>query len=167
MSQLPPATVIPRIIRANEGEVLPAEGNVRDRFLLASRLTGGGFSLVEHLFEPRALAAPFHRHSREDEYTFVLQGRIGASVEGVEIEAGPGDLILKPRSQWHTFWNAGDSQARVLEVIAPGGLEILFRTLDGTGEIDPEVMARLAAAYGCEVDFERTLPLVERHRLVF
>ena len=27
---------------------------------------------------PRALAAPLHRHSREDEYSFVLEGRVGA-----------------------------------------------------------------------------------------
>jgi hypothetical protein len=31
--------------------------------------SGGGFALVEHPMEPRALAAPMHRHSREDEYS--------------------------------------------------------------------------------------------------
>ena len=31
-----------------------------------------GFSLVEHPLKPRALAAPLHRHSREDEYSYGL-----------------------------------------------------------------------------------------------
>ena len=46
--------------------------------MLAGDETGGGFSLVEHPIPPRALGAPLHRHSREDEYSFVLEGRLGA-----------------------------------------------------------------------------------------
>lgn len=37
-----------------------------------------GFSLVGHPMPPRALAAPLHKHSREDEYSYVLEGRMGA-----------------------------------------------------------------------------------------
>ena len=39
---------------------------------------GRRFALVEHPIPPRALAAPMHRHRREDEYSFVLEGSIGA-----------------------------------------------------------------------------------------
>src|SRR5215210_17719 len=53
-------------------------GSMGVRFMLAGEETGGGFALVEHPIPPRALAAPLHRHSREDEYSFVLEGRIGA-----------------------------------------------------------------------------------------
>ena len=42
--------------------------------------SGGGFSLVEHPIAPRALAAPMHVHEREDEYSFVLEGRFGVKV---------------------------------------------------------------------------------------
>jgi len=35
------------------------------------------------------------------------------------IEAGPGDLVLKPRGVRHAFWNPGDEPARVLEIISP------------------------------------------------
>jgi hypothetical protein len=35
------------------------------------------------------------------------------------------------------------------------------------GEYDPSTLPALAAQYGCEVDFEATMPLVERHNLVF
>jgi hypothetical protein len=35
--------------------------------------SGGGFSLVEHPIPPRGLCTPLHRHTHEDEYTFVLE----------------------------------------------------------------------------------------------
>ncbi len=124
--------------------------------------------MVEHELAPRVLAAPLHRHSREDEYTLVLEGRLGIFQDGDEDFAEPGELVFKPRDHWHTFWNAGDGRLRVLEFIAPGGLEELFRRLaEPGGEYDPETLPILAAEYGCEVDFERTMPLVERHGLVF
>src|SRR5262245_22770036 len=80
-------------------------GSMGGRFMFDGDETCGCFSLVEHPIPARALAAPLHRHSREDEYSFVLEGRLGALL-GEEIVYGdPGDLIFKPREQWHTFWN--------------------------------------------------------------
>jgi quercetin dioxygenase-like cupin family protein len=38
----------------------------------------------------------------------VIEGRIGAKLGGEVVFGNPGDLIFKPRKQWHTFWNAGD-----------------------------------------------------------
>ena len=63
------------------------------------------------------LAAPIHRHSREDEYSLVLEGRLGVFQDDEEVFAGPGELVLKPRGHWHTFWNAGPEPLRVLELI--------------------------------------------------
>ena len=100
----------PRVLRPEDAEVLGDPDGVRDRFLIDGRDSGGSFSLVQHLFAPRALAAPLHRHSREDEFTVVLSGRIGAVLGDAEVEAGPGEVVFKPRGQWHTFWNAGESR---------------------------------------------------------
>ena len=79
------------------------------------------FSMVEHPMEPWALAAPLHRHRNEDEYSFVIEGRIGAKLGGEVVFGNRGDLIFKPRKQWHTFWNAGNKPARILEIISPAG----------------------------------------------
>ena len=57
------------------------------------------------------LVAPLHRHTREDEYSFVLEGRMGALLGDEVVYAEAGDLAFKPGNQWHTFWNAGDSPA--------------------------------------------------------
>ena len=53
-------------------------GSIGVRFMIDGGETDGGFSLVEHPMPPQALAAPLHRHSREDEYSYVLEGRVGA-----------------------------------------------------------------------------------------
>ena len=159
-------TTTARVLRADEGETAPF-GGVTDRFMIDGAATDGRFALVQHLFTPRALAAPMHRHRDEDEFTYVVAGRIGAVSDGVEVVAGPGDLIFKPRGQWHTFWNAGDEPAAVLELISPSGLEELFRELGTMGEPDPDALTELAARYGCDLDFPATEPVVVRHGLTF
>jgi gentisate 1,2-dioxygenase len=136
--------------------------------MISGRDSGGGFALVEHLLPPRVLAAPLHRHTREDEYSYVLEGRVGALLGEEEVFGEAGDLIFKPREQWHTFWNAGDAPARILEIISPGGFEELFRDLDAFGdEINPETITEIASRYGVDADFEGTLPIMERHGLTF
>jgi hypothetical protein len=98
----------------------------------------------------------------------VLEGRVGAYFDGVEAFGDVGDLIFKPRGEWHTFWNASDAAARILEIISPGGFEQAFREMHALGEaLDAVAMAEIAARYGVEVDFERTEPIIERHRLTF
>src|SRR3954454_18198221 len=94
-------------------------GSIGVRFLIDGLEAGGRFSLIEHPMSARALAAPLHRHTREDEYSFVLEGRMGALLGGEVVTATAGELVFKPRGQWHTFWNAGDEPCRILEIISP------------------------------------------------
>ena len=126
------------------------------------------FSLVEHAMSPRALAAPLHLHTREDEYSYVLQGRMGALLGDDVVEAGPGDLVYKPRGQWHTFWNAGDEPARILEIIAPSGFERFFDELvdlGGAVNADPRALAELCERYGLEMQPDTIPGLIERFGL--
>ncbi|WP_198413778.1 cupin domain-containing protein [Cryobacterium sp. TMT2-15-1] len=109
------------------------DASALDRYLIDSADSGGAIAVVEHLLAPRTLAAPIHRHSREDEYSLVLAGRLGVFEDGDEVVASPGDLVFKPRGRWHTFWNAGEEPLRVLELIVPGGIEQLFRQLAEPG----------------------------------
>lgn len=154
----------PLVLGPEEGD-LSTQGRVRDRFMLEGHHTDGRFALVEHRFEPRSLAAPMHRHHLEDEYTFVVRGHIGARLGGVDVLAGPGDLIHKPRGQWHTFWNPDDVEARVLELISPAGLEQFFRLLMESPDLDPDTLASEAARYQCDVDLEATAEVVAQHRV--
>jgi len=154
-----------RVLGPQDGEIIGPPDGTSDRFMIDGHDSGGAFAVVEHRMAPSALAAPLHMHTREDEYSYVLEGRVGALLGEEEVFGRAGDLIFKPRGQWHTFWNASDVPARILEIISPAGLEDLFRQLGD--ELDPATLPALAARYGCEVDFELTLPIVERHGLVF
>src|ERR671935_249577 len=110
-------------------------GSIGVRFMIDGEEAGERFSLVEHPMSARALAAPLHRHNREDEYSYVLEGRVGALLGDEVLIGEPGDLIFKPRNQWHTFWNAGDEPARLLEIISPAGFERYFEELVDMGGV--------------------------------
>lgn len=157
-----------RVLAANEGRITKSVGSVRDRFMIDGHETEGRFTMLQHLFDPKALAAPMHRHHDEDEYTYVLSGRIGAVLGEEEVFGEPGDLIFKPRGQWHTFWNASDEPAVVIEIISPGGLEELFKSFESvTGPLEPPQLIAMAAEFHCDIDMEATFPIVARHGLVF
>jgi len=74
--------------------------------------------------------------------------------------AEAGDLAFKPRYQWHTFWNAGDTVCRILEIISPAGFEHYFDDF-----AESESRQKLAARYGLEVDLDRIAELCEDHGL--
>src|SRR5918912_528070 len=129
-------------------------GSIGVRFMIDGFEAGERFSLVEHPMAPRALAAPLHLHTREDEYSFVLEGRMGALLGDEVVEAGPGDLVFKPRNQWHTFWNAGDEPCRILEIISPAGFERFFAEVVDLGEAinaAPSALEELTRRYGLEM----------------
>jgi len=143
-------------------------GSIGVRFMIDGEDAGGDFSLVEHPLSARALAAPLHRHSREDEYSFVLEGRMGGLLGDEVVEAGPGELVFKPRNQWHTFWNAGDEPCRILEIIAPAGFEHYFEELSdmvAAMQLDPDDLAALSERYGLEMKPESIPELLERFDL--
>jgi mannose-6-phosphate isomerase-like protein (cupin superfamily) len=143
-------------------------GSIGVRFMIDGDETDQGFSLVEHPMSPRALAAPLHLHTREDEYSYVIEGRMGALLGDEVLEAGPGDLVHKPRNQWHTFWNAGDEPCRILEIIAPAGFERFFAELDAMGgaiQAPPEQLAALSERYGLQMQPDTVPGLLERFGL--
>ena len=71
-------------------------------------------------------------------FSFVLEGTWGFMLGDEIVHAGPGDLVYKPRNVWHTFWNASDQPARLLEVISPAGFEHFFEELARVLESDPD-----------------------------
>lgn len=160
-----PALAGPRVLGPAQGLILgPPEGT--DRFMVDSAETTGRLAIVEHTIAPGVLAAPMHRHEREDEYSYVLEGRVGAIFDGVEVYATAGDFVRKPRGEWHTFWNAGDGPLRILEIITPGGLEELFRLM-GAPDAPPDLLDDIEDSYGCAADEHETAALIQRHGLRF
>jgi quercetin dioxygenase-like cupin family protein len=138
------------------------------RFMIDGERTGGAFSLVEHPLPPRALGSPLHTHRNEDEYSYVLEGRFGIQLGDDTLEAGPGDLVFKPRGVAHAFWNAGEEPARLLELISPAGFENYFRELASplaTAERDQAAIDEVVARHQLDIDFTTVPLLAERHHL--
>lgn len=155
--------------------VSPTEGERADfptlgtRYIMRSDQTDGRFALIEHTIPPHGLAAPIHTHQNEDEYSFVLSGRMGAMVGDEVVKAGPGELVIKPRGIPHAFWNAGDEEVRLLELISPGGFDQYFADLApilaGGGPPDLEAMAAVRSRYDLAIDPASIGSLKERFGL--
>lgn len=128
----------------------------------------GAISIVEHVFAPKTLVPP-HRHSREDEISYVVTGEIGFRSDGREVSLAAGGYIVKPRGELHSMWNAGAMPARMIEIISPAGFERYFvelaEAVAAAGGPDPAVIAPVAARYGLSFDFGEVPDLVARHGL--
>jgi hypothetical protein len=82
------------------------------------------------------------------------------------VHGNPGDLIFKPRNQWHTFWNDGDKPARVLEIISPAGFERYFEELITLEKpFQPSKLLELAARYELEMDLSSIPRLIEKYQV--
>jgi quercetin dioxygenase-like cupin family protein len=162
-------TTAAKVVRPRDGKA-GFLGTIGVRFMIDGAEAGERFSLVEHPMSARALAAPLHRHTREDEYSYVLEGRVGALLGDEVLVGSPGDLMFKPRNQWHTFWNAGDEPARILEIISPAGFERFFEELVDLGGVtraEPDTLSDLCARYNLEMDPDSVPGLLERFELRF
>lgn len=153
--------------------VLPDEASTLQLYDVAFRWgigadeTNGGLSMLEVTIPPKTLIKP-HAHTREDEFSLVLAGPIGVRTADDVVEEVPaGSWLIKPRSIPHAMWNVGDTPARVLEVVAPGGLENYFAEIAPILlEHGPEWTQRYnaaAEAYGLEILNDWSDELKERY----
>jgi quercetin dioxygenase-like cupin family protein len=149
------------LVKLGEGRSVSL-GGMGVVFKVSGANTGGAFAIVEHPIDAGRLVLP-HVHRHEDEYSYVLEGTIGARVGDQEIVAGPGSYVIKPRGLMHTFWNAGPGPARLLEMIAPSGFETYFIELAEAG--DPGRRQELAAKYGVTYSSDWVAELTSRYNL--
>ncbi len=144
----PPKLTVVEPGAGRAGRLGPGLGVV---FKLWGEDTGGALAVVEHPFDVGAFVGP-HLHTREDEYSIVLEGEIGFRSGDREAVLGPGGYITKPRGELHAMWNAGSNPARMIEIISPAGFENFFREVaDMVGADAPlEAVIPVATAYGLE-----------------
>jgi mannose-6-phosphate isomerase-like protein (cupin superfamily) len=133
-------------------------GNVMT-FLVNSEQTDGTFSMTEYLSKPRN-EPPAHVHDREDEFFYVLEGRINAYIGKEVFSAGQNEGVYLPKFIPHTF-TILTPQLRMLIWISPGGLEGYFREMSeparslglpehavNYGEVDMDHAVRAGKAHG-------------------
>ncbi len=143
-------------------------GGIGVDFKIANEQTGGLFSIIEHQIDPGILVPP-HTHTREDEFSYVLEGEVGARIGDQVLQATPGCYIIKPHGILHTFWNAGTQRARIIEIISPAGFEKFFAERadlsQGAGPLDFEKLAQLANRYGLTFDMNWIPELTAKYNL--
>jgi quercetin dioxygenase-like cupin family protein len=116
----------------------------------------GRVSILEVTIPPRTLIKP-HVHTREDEFSLILEGTIGVKTADDTVEEVPaGSWLVKPRDIPHAMWNLSETEsARVLEVVLPGGMERYFEEIEPVlREHGPEWTQRynaLAEQYGLDI----------------
>ena len=120
--------MVPKVVLANETNQIQLY-DVRFRYGVGSAETDGGLSMLEVTVPPKTLIKP-HMHTREDEFTLVLDGTVSARLGDDVVEVIPaGSWLVKPRAIPHAMWNVTGEPARILEVVAPGGLERYFEQI--------------------------------------
>jgi mannose-6-phosphate isomerase-like protein (cupin superfamily) len=123
--------------------------------------TNGAFGLIEHPMMPPGFGSPYHVHHREDEWFYVLQGRVAFVCDGKWLTAGPGDFVFGPRKIPHGFKVTGTTPAQMLVLVSPGGFERFIKDLSepaGTAPSPPDLAKLVAVAAGYGVDILGPLP---------
>ena len=164
---IPGATRV-KVVRPGEGRAGGLAPGVGVVFKIDGADSGGAISIVEHPFAVGALVPP-HLHTREDEFSIVLEGEIGFRSEDQEVVLGAGGYIVKPRGEVHAMWNAGRVPARMIEVITPAGFEDFFRAFVDQTDVAPPppgFPAELGARFGLPFAQPDWLPeIIERYGL--
>jgi len=154
-------------IEKDEGETVWL-GGIGVVYKISGSETDQAFSIIEHVIKPGTMTPP-HRHTREHEFSYVLEGVLGAEVGGVVVHVPPGGFALKPKGVPHTFWNEGPGILRFLEFISPSGFEQFFREVSKlvppSGPPDEKALGGLAAKYGLELNMERAPELMQRFKV--
>jgi quercetin dioxygenase-like cupin family protein len=131
-------------------DVLGAPGLVK----LAGADTGNAVAVV-HLTVPKLAGPPLHRHSREDEWFYVLDGELTWEVDGQRFTGGAGTSAFAPRGTAHAFQNFREEAAHILVMVTPAGLDQFCEdvTAQNKGLSQPDFarVEQLMQSYGMEL----------------
>jgi quercetin dioxygenase-like cupin family protein len=109
----------------------PARGGLT--YKARSGQTGGALTAWESTAAPGE-GPPLHLHVNEDEFMYVLEGRLRFRLDENDHTAPAGSFVFIPRGVPHTWQNAGDGHARILFLFTPGVARhgALLRAVRGT-----------------------------------
>lgn len=137
------------VTRANEG-IDAITWNILGQTYVPKTLSEDSFSW--HAIFPPGTFVPPHIHPTQDEFIYMLEGRLDLVLGDQESHALPGDLIRLPRNVPHGLFNKSDTPVKCLFWVAPTGrLYDLFWAIHSMKEQNPAEVVALAARY--EIDF--------------
>ena len=111
---------------------------------VAKTLTDHSFSW--HATFPAGTFVPPHLHPKQDEYLYILDGRLDLWLDGDETTATAGDTVRLPMGQPHGIFNTSGAPATCLFWVSPTGtLPELFRGIHAMTDQTPDAVVALAA----------------------
>lgn len=113
-----------KLTKPNDGKHIAIAGDINS-ILISKDDTEGTYSVVEAKVFPNGGPVP-HTQTREHGGFYVLEGEITFTVDRKEVVAKPGTIVNVPPNVTHSFKNKTDRLAKMLIILAPGGLENLF-----------------------------------------
>lgn len=119
------------VVQPGAGEVLDVVGE-HIRILIDSKQSGGDFVIFEDITGPRN-GPPLHRHGKDDELFYIVEGTLKFVIDGRESIVGPGSVVFAPRGSVHTYMNMGKTPSRMIVTCTPGGIEEPFRAANALG----------------------------------
>ena len=98
-------------------------GALAVRFLIAGENSRGSIAAFE-IMVPSAqrLPAPAHSHDHYEETTYGIDGVLSWTVDGKQIDVGPGEALCIPRGAIHRFDNHGTQDVKALCVVTPAAI---------------------------------------------
>ncbi len=98
-------------------------GPLAVRFLITAENSSGSIAAFE-VMVPAAqrLAAPAHSHNHYDETIYGIDGVLTWTVDGEQIDVGPGQALCIPRGAIHRFDNNGSQAVKVLCAVTPAAI---------------------------------------------
>jgi quercetin dioxygenase-like cupin family protein len=107
-------------------------------------------SFAWHATMPSGTFVPPHVHPTQEEFIYLLGGRLDLVLDGQNAAAAAGDLIRLPRSIPHGLFNNGAAEVTCVFWVSPTRrLWDLFQAINNVA--DPAEVVRLAGLH--EVDF--------------
>ena len=97
----------------------------RYTFLVTGEESGGSMFAVD-CFVGAGGGPPPHRHLAEDELFYVFDGTISFTASGETRTVSAGESVFVPRGEAHAYSNVGDTDARMVAVYTPAGMEGWF-----------------------------------------
>ena len=101
-----------------------AMGSLFEHLLLPDE--SGGRLGVATVSQPPGIATPLHRHAREAEAFYLLEGEMTYRAGDETFDLTPGCFIFLPQGIPHAFRTRGDTTVRYLALTEPGHLLGLY-----------------------------------------
>ena len=109
--------------RVNPSDETIRLGPLAVRFLITGENSNASVAAFEvSVPSGQRLAAPAHSHDHYEETIYGLDGVLTWTVNGKQIDVGPGQALCIPRSAVHRFDNHESQNARALCVITPAAI---------------------------------------------